>query len=142
MSVIWCIAALVFAITQKMYKGSILLCFGVGALITSLLSFIIHSALIQLLMFIFISLSFTLILTKKYSRRLSPSITKLHELIGKQALVIHDIGDTSFESGLIKLDDQVWHAVSSSGESIPEGSIVVVESITGIRVQVALPYSC
>lgn len=140
MSFLWLVACIVFAITEKIYHGFILIWFSISAFVTFCISFTIRISLIQLLIFLTLSLLLTLslrvlCLKKLETSQLQPISTT--NLIGQKATAITPFGNTSQEVGLIKLDHETWNAFSSLGTPISPGSIVTVTAIKGIMVQVA-----
>ncbi|MGL6173055.1 MAG: NfeD family protein [Cellulosilyticaceae bacterium] len=141
MSFIWLIASAIFFISQKLYGGLLLMSFSLSCLITFLLSLLLHNALLELLICLLLPLILTFTCYRSYIKKHAKSRALLYPLdylVGKQAIVTQTIGPTPLESGLIKLDNELWHAFSSNQEIIPSGSIVKVESLKGICAQVTL----
>lgn len=139
MSFIWIIALIILFIAYKLYHGSLLLGFSLGTFITFLLSLFLPSGLFQLLSFLLISLFSSTLLSLKYARyftKYSPHPYHIDDLIGRQATVVKPIGNSPLDSGTIKLDNELWHALSTTNESIPTGTIVTVETLKGICVKV------
>lgn len=139
MSFIWLIASIIFLIALKQYGGLVLISFSISCLITFSLSFFLHNALLEVLICLILPILLRVILHRPYNTKHTPSrlsIYHLDYLVGKQAIVTQTIGPTPLESGLIKLDNEIWHASSFNQEVIPSGSIVKVESLRGICAQV------
>lgn len=140
MSFLWLVACAIFAITEKAYQGFILIWFSISAFITFCLSFSQKNSLVQLLIFLSLSILLTLLLRtlclKKFETSLLPPITPL-DLIGQKATVIAPIGGTTQEVGLVKLDNETWNAFSTGATPILAGSIVTVLSIKGLMVEVS-----
>ena len=81
-----------------------------------------------------------LIFTMPAARRLlkkSKSPTNSDRIIGKEAVVTKEI-DNIKGSGQIKVLGSVWSAVSEDESIIPEGSMVEVSGIRGVRAVVKL----
>lgn len=62
MSFLWLVACAIFAITEKAYQGFILIWFSISAFITFCLSFSQKNSLVQLLIFLSLSILLTLLL--------------------------------------------------------------------------------
>ncbi|MEG0012523.1 MAG: NfeD family protein [Cellulosilyticaceae bacterium] len=140
MSFLWLVACVIFAITEKIYQGFILIWFSISAFITFCLSFFQKNSLVQLLIFLSLSILLTLLLRtlclKKFETILLHPITPL-DLIGQRAIVISPIGGTTQEVGLVKLDNETWNAFSTLATPILPGSVVTVLSIKGLMVEVS-----
>jgi membrane protein implicated in regulation of membrane protease activity len=61
--------------------------------------------------------------------------TNVDSLIGKDALVIKQIGE--FEKGEVKLNGQIWSAMSEDNAEIKEGTRCRVIRIEGVRAVVS-----
>lgn len=133
---IWLLTAIVFTISQLYYKGFFLLWFAMGSLIAFISSLFLHHLLLESIIFLFVSLVLHLTLTRYLTIKFtSPKVlaTTTDKLVGRCGIVIRAIGSTHLESGLIKLDGEVWSAVSSSNEPISVGRMVEIQSIKGVR---------
>ena len=53
-------------------------------------------------------------------------------LLGKEAVVTEDINNTH-ATGAVKIKGTVWTARSSDDSEIPEGEIVIVKAIEGVK---------
>ncbi len=75
-------------------------------------------------------------LTKKY---LNPGhqATNLDSILGRKCYVISPI-DNVHGQGQVKLNGMEWTARSTSGEPLPEGALVTVDRIEGVKVFVSL----
>lgn len=133
---LWFLIAIIFAIAQFYYKGSFLLWFIIGALITLISSLFLHHLLLESIIFLIISFILFLTLTPYLTSKFTSSkalTTNTDKLIGRHGIVIKPIGQTHLESGLIRLDGEIWSAVSISNDIISVGSFVEVYSVKGVR---------
>lgn len=136
---VWLLTTLIFTVAQIYYKGFFFLWFTIGSLFAFISSLFLHHLLAESIIFLVISFILLLLLTPYLTKKfISPKtlITNTDKLIGKQGIVIKPIGQTYLESGLVKLDGEIWSAVSPSNHIIPIGSLVEVQSIKGIRLTV------
>lgn len=100
------------------------------------LAFPNSNILLQSIIFLVVSVGLLLTLTKKFTKKYSNKETiptNIDKLIGKTGVVIQGIGEDTYETGLVKLDGEVWSAVSSNGSSILKGATVKVEEIKGVK---------
>ena len=58
------------------------------------------------------------------------------DLIGTHGKVTRTIGPSTLQSGLVKLDNETWAAISAVNKTIPKGSLVEVVSVEGVRLAV------
>lgn len=128
--VVWLITA-VFLIIVEMVTPSVFffLCFGLGALITALLSYLGFSNWVLWINFFVSSIALILIakpFASKYMQGESrPS--NADELIGKEGVVLEALG--THKTGLVKVRGELWKA--EAAEEINPDSLVEVLSIDG-----------
>jgi len=133
----WMIVAIVLAIGEMFTTNFVLLCFSIGALITSLLVYIFNPAL-AFQLFVFAVVSTILLLSV---RRFFLSIIKSNDkektnvsaLIGKQAIVLEDINNSE-SKGRVKIGGEDWSARTIDGESMKKGTHAIVVKIDGNKV--------
>ncbi len=115
---VWFIVALVLMLLELAAPGILLFFFGIGALVTSLLAWlgIIESTILQLLVFLFVSvLSIVLLRSKmKNTFRGKERIVKdpeadLEEFVGKTARVIESISPDE-QRGKVEFRGASWDA--------------------------------
>ncbi|HMS33415.1 MAG TPA: NfeD family protein [Ignavibacteria bacterium] len=116
-SLIWFIAGIILLFAELIMPGFIIFFFGIGSLVTALLTYLfnIESVIIQLMIFLVTSL-LSLALLRKYFGKLfkgktgSDKILK-DEFIGKRAVVIKEIKPNSLK-GKIEFNGTHWEADS------------------------------
>jgi membrane protein implicated in regulation of membrane protease activity len=140
MWILWLIVGIVFSIAEMLYSGFFLIWFAIGAFSTIIISFFTENVVYQSIAFLFISLTLLLTLTRYFSQKFNSShttLTNTDSLIGQKGIVTTDIGKDSFESGLVKLDGEIWTASSKNGEIIKKGAVVEIHEIKGVRIIVS-----
>lgn len=133
---IWLLIAITFAIAIIYYSSFSLLWFSIGALVALISSLFLHNLLVESIIFLIVSFILLLTLTKYFTPRFfSKKIlgTTTDKLIGSRGIVKKRIGQTKLESGLVKLDGELWSAISETNTVIAEGSLVEVKAIKGVR---------
>ncbi|MEA1884431.1 MAG: NfeD family protein [Thermotogota bacterium] len=136
--IIWMIFGFILLITEMFTTTFFIMWFGVSALFTALVSWLwIDSFTLELLIFAgvsFLLVLFTRRLTNKMSGEPSRKITQ-DEIIGKTGMVTETILSDS-SRGLVKMNGQVWRAVSEKGIEIERGRRVVVKKLYGVKIYV------
>ncbi len=134
MSILWTLAIVVFLIFEASTFQFVCIWFAGGALGALICSLFNLNIWIQLSVFFAITI-ILLLCTKKVVRKLkegSGEKTNAEALIGQAAIITQSISDNN-SSGEAKIQGQMWSARSLDGNDIPEGSIVTVEKISGVK---------
>ena len=134
----WLILAGLMFVLEILTAGFLVFWFGVAALLTMVLSIFVDSVVIQIV--VFIVLSFILVLAtkpivSKYVLKDDMVKTNVYTVIGKTAITTVDI-DLAKGTGQIKVGSDVWSAKSEDGEFIPEGTMVEIVKVEGVKVVV------
>ncbi|MBU1638019.1 NfeD family protein [bacterium] len=115
---VWFIIALILMLLELAVPGVLLVFFGIGALVTSLLSWIgvLQSTTAELLVFLFVSVVSLLLLRKKMQRTfrgktksVKDAELELDEFIGKTARVVEAI-NPSEQRGKVEFRGANWEA--------------------------------
>ena len=131
---IWLIIAIIFFILEMMGPGFLLFWFGVGALITMVVSLFVDSIVIQIGIFT-ISSTALLFCTRPFVRKFTKddtTLTNANSIIGKRGIVTKEINSLK-ATGQIKVDGEVWSAKCSKEGIIKEGTEVNVLKINGVK---------
>ncbi len=133
---IWAIIAVLLIIAELTTFTFILSFFGIGAIVTAVTTGIgltpdINS---QLIVFALTSI-ITMLLFRKMAKRLFYGTSDMiPDYIGQKVKVIRDIPASG--EGSIEYRGSPWTAYSDFSENIPEGSMVEIAAIEGVRVKV------
>lgn len=132
-SLVWFIIGIFFLLAEIVMPGFIIFFFGVGALVTALITYIfnIESIFAQISIFILSSILCLVFLRKIFTQLFKGKVSGQKELkdefIGKRAIVIHEIRPNSLK-GKIEFNGTNWEA--DSDYFIEKDSVV---EITGRR---------
>ncbi len=131
---LWFWIAVAFAVIEAFTLGIVSIWFAIGALVAMLFAFVIDSFMIQLLVFLAVSLILVATTRKVAVEKLKIGHTKtnIDELIGKEAVVVKDI--ESHTAGEVKVEGKVWRAVSESKHEYKVDEIVTVLRIEGVTI--------
>ncbi len=131
----WLILFIVLIIIEILTMGLTTIWFAGGALVALLMAFAGFGLLVQIAVFILVSVILLLVtrpIAVKYFNT-GRQKTNADSLIGQQALVLADV-DTLHASGLVKVNGQEWSAKTEDpGGFIPKDSIVSIEGIQGVK---------
>ena len=131
---LWLLVAVTFGLIEAMTLGIVSIWFAIGALGAMLVAFIIDSFMIQLLVFLAVSL-ILVATTRKVAMdklKIGRIKTNIDELIGKEAVVVKEI--RPYTTGEVKLDGKVWRAMSESKQVYKVDEIVTVLRIEGVTI--------
>lgn len=133
--VYWALAGIVFVVVEMATPTVFFfLCFGLGALITSVLAYF-DVPRIALWINFFASSVALILVARPIAAKLMKGQDKasnVDELIGSEAVVMEPIAP--HQPGTVKVRGQVWRA--ESPEAIAEGSVVQILKVDGTRLSV------
>ena len=131
----WIILAGIFFIIEMATVGFLVFWFGIGSLITMIVSLFTTNIAIQTTVFVFSStilLFFTRKFVTKFTKKDSEIQTNAYSIIGKKGLVIKEI-DPILGQGQVKIGTEVWSAKSLEDKKIEKGTEVEVTEIDGVK---------
>lgn len=133
---IWLIIAGVCFVVEMATVGFFVFWFGVGALISMVVSILFpENIVLQAIVFV-ISSVILLLLTKplvnKFTKKDKKMETNAYSIIGKKGIVTQDINPT-FGVGQIKISGEVWSAKTSNETIIEKGTEIKVIQIDGVK---------
>ncbi|MBH1940465.1 NfeD family protein [Mobilitalea sibirica] len=134
----WLIILAVLIFIEIITLGLTTIWFAGGALVAFVFSLFFDNLLIEIVLFLVVSLLllyFTRPLVVKY---FNPKRTKTNYegIIGKEALVIVTI-DNINAVGQVIVDGQEWSARSATGNMIEKGTKVTVQNVSGVKLIVS-----
>jgi len=132
----WMAAAVIFLIIEITTPSLVFACFVIGCIGSAVTSTITDSYLIQAAVFAGISI-ILIPLTRPLARKITkpaPQLTNVDAMVGRPGLVVKKI-DPSQDVGQVRVDGQVWQAVSD--EPLDEGAKIKVDKVLGARMYVS-----
>lgn len=136
--VVWLILLVLFAVVEASTVGLVSIWFALGSLVALLLSLFIENIWVEIWAALIVStLSLLLLrpLSQKYFSAKQHKATNLDLLIGSDAVVTQSI-DNLQATGQVKVKGQIWTARSEGENLIPEGTVVTVLRIEGVKLYV------
>ncbi len=132
-SIIWLIIFILTLIIEGLTVGLVSIWFSIGALGAFIATYFTENTIIQLFVFVIISIIALIItrpLTKKYLAK-EKTKTNYNDLIGKTGIVIENITDKKM--GIVKIKNQTWSAINSTKGTLKKDEEVEVLSIEGVK---------
>ncbi|MGL4335468.1 MAG: NfeD family protein [Turicibacter sp.] len=131
---LWLIFAILFAVVESLTLGIVSIWFAIGAVVAMLFAFVIDSFLIQVCIFLFVSL-ILVYMTRPWAvekLKIGKEKTNIDHLIGQECIVVKVI--ESFEPGEVKLEGKIWRAVSESKHKYELNEVLHVLRIEGVTI--------
>lgn len=109
--------------------------FAGGALLAALASFFGAGLILQMILFLVVSLVLLIFTRPVAVRFMNKGVekTNVNSLIGRKAVVTREVNNLA-QTGQVKLNDVEWTARADSDQHIiPVGAIVKIEKVNGVK---------
>ena len=137
--IIWFVLFLIFLIVEAACPVHLVsIWFAVGSLVAVLVAYFNGPLWLQLTLFLTVSTVMVALLWPFIKKFLNPHLkkTNLDAILGSEGLVTAAIDNVAAQ-GQVKLGAMEWTARSTSGKVIPEGTLIRVDRIEGVKVFVS-----
>ena len=127
----WFIIFIVLLIIEIFTVNLVTIWFAIGALAAIISTYFTDNLIIQISIFIVVSILMLIILkplTKRFRNKKAVA-TNLDRVIGMEAIVTEEISKNKI--GEVRVDGKKWSAVSN--ETLPKDTIVKVQKIEGVK---------
>lgn len=134
-AITWLVLLVTFCAVEASTVAMVSLWFAAGSLV-AMIAAMLHAQLwLQVLLFVVVSGVLLAALRPLVRRFVTPKLTKTNvdSVIGSTGRVTVAV-DNIAAAGQVKLGAMVWTARSTSGDPIPEGTLVQVDRIEGVKV--------
>lgn len=134
-AIVWFCLLLIFLIVEAVCAVHLVsIWFAAGSLVAMVASFFGWPVWLQITLFLLVSCTLVALLWPFIKKFLNPKLSKtnLDAVIGSQGLVTAAI-DNHAASGQVKLGAMEWTARSTNGDPIPEGTLIQVDRIEGVK---------
>ena len=134
-TILWLALMVVFLVTEAATVTMVSLWFAAGSLAALGIYFLNGALWLQVAVFLLVSCILLVSLWPLSKKYLTPKLTatNIDSIIGSTGYVSVTV-DNIHGQGQAKLGAMEWTARSSSGEPIPEGTLVKVDKIEGVKV--------
>ena len=136
-SVLWLVLLIILSAVELMTMNFVTIWFAIGSLAALISSLFGISATLQIWIFAGVS-AISLVLTKPFINKkikFKTTETNADRLIGKTAIVTSEINENKF-AGEVKINGQIWSAVSIDNNFIEKESKVKIIKIEGVKLVV------
>jgi membrane protein implicated in regulation of membrane protease activity len=133
--IFWCIICFISVVLELVSPGLFFfLSFAIGSIFSGIVSLLDFDLTIQLAVFLITSIIsfFSLRIWLKMTYKDTLHKTNVYALLGKKGIVVEDIKIPN--KGLVKVNGEIWSAISKSGQSYYKNTIVEVIDIKGINI--------
>ena len=132
--IVWLVLMIVFLVAESQSVTMVSLWFAAGALGALIAELCGAELWLQIVIFFAVSIILLASLRPIVRKYFTPKITKTNvdSIVGQTGLVTADINNISAQ-GQVKLGAMEWTARSTSGENIPQGTLVKVDKIEGVK---------
>lgn len=132
---IWIIVGLGLCLLEIFTPGFFVLLFGISAIITGIVSMLGLPIIYQWILFIALCL-ILLVFVRKYLIRLldlqPTQIANVQGFVGKSANIVHPVEKNSLK-GRVKIEGEVWIAITEEDEKFSFGDKVIIKGISGTK---------
>ena len=135
-SILWLILLVIFLVVEAACPIHLIsLWFAAGSLVATIASMLGAQLWLQVTLFLVVSVALLAALWPFTKKFLKPKIsaTNVDANLGAQCYVTVAV-DNLNSLGQVKLNGMEWTARSTTGESIPQGTLVKVDRIEGVKV--------
>ncbi len=134
-AITWLILMVLFLLAEASTVALVSLWFAFGCLAALVVSLLHGGVWLQMTVFLVVSTLLLLLLRPLVRKYLNPKLspTNVDSVIGAEGYVTTAI-DNTMAMGQVKLDAMFWTARSTSGQPIPEDTLVRVDRVEGVKV--------
>ena len=133
-AIIWLVLMVIFLVAEALTVSMVSLWFAAGAVVALLLSLLHLQVWVQVVLFFVVSGVLLACLRPLVRHHVTPKITptNVDAIVGTRGIVTAEI-DNVCAAGQVKVNGMEWSARSTTGEIIPEGTLIRVERIEGVK---------
>lgn len=131
---LWIVLLILFAGIEGATAGLVSIWFCAGSVVALFASWLDASLVVQIALFVIVSVAAMAIIRPMARKWMQPRMEKTNadRILDAEGVVTETI-DNLRASGQIKVAGAIWTARSATGDVIPEGTLVCVERIEGVK---------
>ncbi len=135
MNILWLALIILFLIAEAATVAVVSIWFAVGALGGFVVSLLGGELWLQVAVFLALSALMLILMRPVVRKYFTPRLSKTNTdaLIGEQGRVTQTV-DNALAQGQVTVGAMPWSARSTFGDTIPEGTLVKVDKIEGVKV--------
>jgi len=134
-TILWVVLMVVFLVVEAACPIHLVsIWFAAGALVAAVVSMLGGALWLQILLFLVVSVALLAALWPLVKKVLNPrhSPTNIDSVIGSEGYITAAV-DNLAATGQVKLGGMEWTARSTNGDILPEGTLVKVDRIEGVK---------
>ena len=134
-AIVWLVLLILFLVVEAVCAVHLVSIWFAAGSLAALAVYFLHGPLwLQITVFILVSAALLISLWPLTKKFLNPKITKTNvdSVVGSKGYVTAAV-DNLAGAGQVKLGAMYWTARSTSGDAIPEGTLVKVDRIEGVK---------
>lgn len=137
-SAIWLGLLILFAVAEAATVALVSVWFAAGALVALLATIVTDNIWTQILLFVVVSAITMAVIRPLAKKHVFPHRvpTNADRVIGREGVITQAVDNLS-SAGVAVVAGMAWTARSDSGAGIPEGTVVTVKRIEGVKLYVA-----
>ena len=137
-SAVWLGLLILFAVAEAATVALVSIWFAAGAMVALLTTIVTDDIWIQILVFVIVSAVTMAVVRPLAKKHVFPHRvpTNADRVIGREGVITQAV-DNLTSSGVVVVAGMAWTARSDSGAGIPEGTVVTVKRIEGVKLFVA-----
>lgn len=136
-TIVWLLIVAIMLIIEIFTMGLTTIWFSFGAVVAAVASAFSAPLWVQIVLFCVVSVG-VMVLIRPYAVKIQNKNrvkTNIDEYIGQQAVVIEEINN-QLGTGKVRYRGMEWMARSTEGERIPADELVIIESLSGVKLMV------
>lgn len=136
-TIVWLLIVAIMLIIEIFTMGLTTIWFSFGAVVAAVASAFSAPLWVQIVLFCVVSVG-VMVLIRPYAVKIQNKNrvkTNIDEYIGQQAVVIEEINN-QLGTGKVRYRGMEWMARCTEGERIPADELVIIESLSGVKLMV------
>ena len=137
-SAVWLGLLILFAVAEAATVALVSIWFAAGAMVALLATIVTDDIWIQIFLFVIVSAVTMAVVRPLAKKHVFPHRvpTNADRVIGREGVITQAV-DNLASAGVVVVAGMAWTARSDSGAGIPEGTVVTVKRIEGVKLFVA-----
>jgi len=133
----WIVFGVILMVIEILTPTFFIFWFGLGSLAAAVVAYFHENTLLELLTFVIVS-AILVLSTRRLAKKLSGEQIRsinVDDIVGKEALVIERVDNKAGTAGVVKVNGDMWRAVSFDDNiTFEKGELAVIEKVEGAHV--------
>jgi len=133
----WIVFGVILMVIEILPPTFFIFWFGLGSLAAAVVAYFHENTLLELLTFVIVS-AILVLSTRRLAKKLSGEQIRsinVDDIVGKEALVIERVDNKAGTAGVVKVNGDMWRAVSFDDNiTFEKGELAVIEKVEGAHV--------